>query len=443
MISEEHKKAITSYMSQGPKSLLLIGKDGVRVKVHATLLALHSPLMAGMLEEMGESSLAVSLPVSLESLTSLASLLLGRQVGPEVSEATETLGIQWQRSEEPKLEVNSGEETRDKKVFAAYLIKERKVTKPKETPLKNLELKESIIKYSQGSSDDNSDDDDSDYNDYSSPAKAKRKKLRIGKTERYEFGCDDCDLQLRTDYLMKRHNLNKHDIPINCDKCGEEISSLEHYKSHLIKDHPEFNCHTCGAKFTKKILLDTHMESKHQEDIPCPQCGVAYATQNSLSIHIERFHKEKEFQKCSHCDYTTPFLPDLKSHWRRKHTSELLETCEKCGGVFKGLKKHLERGCGEERSKEKMKPFQCSQCTKAFIRNDKLKTHIKRIHDGIKDKNCPNCSYATYSNYNLKLHIANSHNGPAVVKESCPFCEKETTNVKHHIELYHGHLVTQ
>ena len=41
MISEEHKKAITSYMSQGPKSLLLIGKDGVRVKVHATLLALH------------------------------------------------------------------------------------------------------------------------------------------------------------------------------------------------------------------------------------------------------------------------------------------------------------------------------------------------------------------------------------------------------------------
>ena len=161
MISEEHKKAITSYMSQGPKSLLLIGKDGVRVKVHATLLALHSPLMAGMLEEMGEGSLAVSLPVSLESLTSLASLLLGRQVGPEVSEATETLGIQWQRSEEPKLEVNSGEETRDKKVFAAYLIKERKVTKPKETPLKNLELK------AQGSSNDNSDDDASDYNDYS------------------------------------------------------------------------------------------------------------------------------------------------------------------------------------------------------------------------------------------------------------------------------------
>ena len=74
---------------------------------------------------------------------------------------------------------------------------------------------------------------------------------------------------------MKRHNLNKHDVPINCDKCGEEFSSLEHYKSHLNKDHPEFNCHTCGAKFTKKILLDTHMESKHQEDIPCPQCGVA------------------------------------------------------------------------------------------------------------------------------------------------------------------------
>ena len=444
IMSAEHQKSMTSYLSQGSKDLVLIGETGVRVKVHSSLLALHSPLMASLLEEVGEG-FAISLPASLASLTGLACLLLGRQVGPEVSEAAKMLGIKWKPSgREPKLEVNSGEENEDKKDFAQDSIQERKVPKLKQSPHKNKELKQAIIKYSQGSSGESSNDDDSDYEELPSPAKKKRKMGPVNcKKEGYEFRCDDCDLQLRTDYLMKRHNLNKHDIPISCDKCEDEFSFLEDYKIHMNKNHPEFTCQTCGAKFTKKILLETHTESKHQEDIPCPHCGVAYATQNSLSIHIGRAHKEKVIQKCSHCDYTTPFMSDMKSHWKRKHTSELLETCEKCGGVFKGLKKHLERGCGDGGHKEKVKPFPCPRCPKAFITNDKLKTHIKRIHDGIKDKICPNCSYATYSNYNLKLHMANSHNGPAVVKESCPFCEKETTNVKHHIDLYHGHMATQ
>ena len=447
IMSDEHQKSITSYLSKGSKDLLLIGEGGVRVKIHSSLLALHSPLVATLLEELGEASSAISLPVSLPSLTALASLLLGRHVNQEVSGAARLLGVKWLPSgREPKLEVtSSGEESDDKKdLVQEDSIKERKFPKEKQSPQKNRELKQAIMKYSQGGSDESSNDEESDFKEISSPAKKKRKLGGVSsKKEGYEFRCDDCDLQLRTGYLMKRHNLNKHDIPISCDTCEDEFSRLEDFKAHMNKNHPEFTCQTCGVKFTKKILLETHMESKHQEDIPCPHCGVAYATQNSLTIHIGRAHKEKDIQKCSHCDYTTPFLADMKSHWKRKHTSELLETCEICGGVFKGLKKHLERGCGPGGPKEKVKPYPCPQCTKAFITNDKLKTHIKRIHDGIKDKICPNCSYATYSNYNLKLHMANSHNGPAVIKESCPFCEKETTNVKHHIELYHGHIVIQ
>merc|ERR1712192_135760 len=195
--------------------LLLIGEAGVRVKVHSSLLALHSPLMASLLEEQGGEGFAISLPASLASITGLASLLLGRQVvGSEVSEAAKMLGIKWQPSSrrEPKLEVNSGEENEDKKDFAQDSIKERKFSKPKQTPHKNRELKQAIIKYSQGSSGESSNDDDSDYEELSSPAKRKRKMGQVNsKKEGYEFRCEDCDLQLRTDYLMKRHNLNKHD----------------------------------------------------------------------------------------------------------------------------------------------------------------------------------------------------------------------------------------
>merc|ERR1712192_37274 len=163
--------------------------------------------------EQGGEGFAISLPASLSSLTGLASLLLGRQSGSEVSEAAKMLGIKWQpSSKEPKLEVNSGEENEDKKDFEQDSVKERKVPKLKQTPHKNKELKQAIIKYSQGSSGESSNDDDSDYEELSSPAKRKRKMGQVNsKKEGYEFRCEDCDLQLRTDYLMKRHNLNKHD----------------------------------------------------------------------------------------------------------------------------------------------------------------------------------------------------------------------------------------
>ena len=67
-----HQKALLSLLGHGPKDLLLVGDCGGRVKVHSHLLALHSPLAASLLDEMGggEGS-AISLPLPLASLTSL------------------------------------------------------------------------------------------------------------------------------------------------------------------------------------------------------------------------------------------------------------------------------------------------------------------------------------------------------------------------------------
>ena len=91
-----HQKSLTALFAQRSKDLLLVGECGGRVKVHSHLLALHSPLAAGLLEEVGGGGegCAISLPLPLASLTSLASLLQGRQhVGDEVGAAVQLLGI--------------------------------------------------------------------------------------------------------------------------------------------------------------------------------------------------------------------------------------------------------------------------------------------------------------------------------------------------------------
>ena len=123
----------------------------------------------------------------------------------------------------------------------------------------------------------------------------------------------------------------------------------------------------------------------------------------------------------------------------RRHTDQLCETCEFCGEVFKGLKKHLERtGCGGDVPLKKEK-IPCPFCPKEMSGRDQLKRHIKTIHDTkSKDKLCPDCDYSTYSNHNLRLHIGSMHGGPRMEKKSCPQCQKSVINLKWHVQTYHN-----
>ena len=82
---------------------------------------------------------------------------------------------------------------------------------------------------------------------------------------------------------------------------------------------------------------------------------------------------------------------------------------------------------------------------RAFLDSDdlldlsKLRDHVKNVHEKISDRHCPYCSYATYKQYNLKLHITKVHMGGAgMEKQACPHCDKETTNLEHHLKIYHA-----
>ena len=469
-----HQKALTSLFGHGPKDLLLVGDSGGRVKVHSHLLALHSPLVATLLEEMGGEGFAISLPLPLASLTSLASLLQGRQqVGEEVEAAAQLLGITTVSSSQDRgvgggflknrvktEKSSSGEEDTgnswlggnfwDEKEEIGKMESEDEMEEKADVELKNpskLTKRKAKKKLAVKGVSDTSSDSDSDDPDFleakekknGSPGK-KRRKSPVWKPEatKGEFECDLCNLSFKKPGFLMRHKLQKHEIPMVCEVCSKEFSLLADFNLHMKESHPIHTCDICGIKKNTRVQLASHIESKHRENIPCPHCGVMFSTKDSLSVHLYRFHSDREVQKCTECDYSTIVEAEMRKHFKSRHTDQCLETCEFCGEVFKNLKGHLQRtGCGQTNAQPKPK-IPCPQCDKTFSSKQDMNVHIKRIHLGVKDKMCSQCSYATYSNHNLKLHITKVHLGTGMVKEPCPHCEKETTNLEYHIKTYHG-----
>ena len=70
-----------------------------------------------------------------------------------------------------------------------------------------------------------------------------------------------------------------------------------------------------------------------------------------------------------------------------------------------------------------------------------LKSHIKDVHDRIRDHVCSECGYATARKGSLDNHMLTVHKiGDARFKcEFCPFVSSHKGNFKSHIKSIHDH----
>ena len=248
------------------------------------------------------------------------------------------------------------------------------------------------------------------------------------------FKCDECKLSFSFEAIWKKHlsiihrGLIRAEQPIECSICGDLLSTNLSLKIHLTQNHKLFN-RNYKSKKSKQVTLNKK----------CPVCGI---TVKFLNEHLARKHVPERVisvSDCPKCDFKG-MKSNVDRHFLQKHTTEV---CPFCAETFKGginIDRHIKNtNCGNDPLKIIPKA-PCLQCNKVLKNKEKLKIHVKQIHNQIRDKQCDQCNYNTYNAGNLRLHINKIHLRKNTDKEPCPHCNKMEGNLARHIRMYHDDI---
>ena len=106
--------------------------------------------------------------------------------------------------------------------------------------------------------------------------------------------------------------------------------------------------------------------------------------------------------KCTHCDFKCSQKGGLRTHIKTIHDKIKDHECPKCDYKCSqkiNLQKHIKQ------VHDKIKDHECPKCDFKCSTTSILRTHIKAVHDKIKDHECPNCDYKCSRNGNLQKHV--------------------------------------
>ena len=223
--------------------------------------------------------------------------------------------------------------------------------------------------------------------------------------ERERFECKECSVSFAFQITLAKHNYHVHKkdtilaVDIKCLQCESKFSTKKSLKIHSMKVHGVY-----------KALI------KSQEGGTCEACGKQF--NKFLADHIRQNHTIPK-KSCDKCDFKTTMTGNLKKHM--KIHEDISEPCPHCGQIYKQIEAHLTRtNCGRK-PEERLPTSTCPQCGKVLKTEAKMRVHVKRIHNQVRDKQCHFCDYNTYSGGNLRLHIRTQH-------EKCWDVEKISKN---------------
>ncbi|XP_059244895.1 zinc finger protein 426-like isoform X4 [Mustela nigripes] len=232
-----------------------------------------------------------------------------------------------------------------------------------------------------------------------------------------------------------RERTSVADKTLECSDCGKTFISRSHFQAHRRthsgRDFSEWKPFIKASVFSAGQKEHVQTQAAH-EPHEGKQCGKSYADSKCLDNRIIRLHGGRKPFECSECRKAFTTSSRLYVHLRI-HTGEKPYRCKECGKHFQWpllLRKHVRTHSGE-------KPYKCKECGKAVSRSSVLNEHL-RIHTGEKPYKCKECGKHFAWLSVLRKHVQ-THSGEKPYK--CKECGKALSSssiLNEHLRIHTG-----
>ena len=284
------------------------------------------------------------------------------------------------------------------------------------------------------------------FKDYKFKDKEKKVKKTGQLIVKEQMLCQICPiLELTTSarelraHRTPNHKKGKQFYCPHCDHLENSWSTLVRHVSENHQEHYEENFFS-----NVKPLKTPKQESIVKEQVICEMCPVLELTtsNNKLSQHRKKYHREGREFKCPHCDKKSNVWINILTHVHAHHSEyyEKKYSCEICheSFIFSIILRRHEKSAHIETGKQ---THICDTCGSDYVKLSDLKKHIRLKHNTGEEITmlfCEKCGYSTADKSVLRNHMYCRHNPEKHKKcQYCDFTSPHNNKVHVHIDINH------
>jgi len=251
---------------------------------------------------------------------------------------------------------------------------------------------------------------------------------------------DDEYLDLETDGYITNKPFERH---ISHQTCKNElIDSTLNDEAHEDIIEIERNEEETEGKFIGS--REDQQKAGLTEDVNCPTCNIIFSTRANLLVHSLNFHSNlpasnesaastlKESEAMGLESSITKLHSDTESGDDTGTNLSIDSIPLRTSGTAYNISRH--------KFVSREGRFSCEQCPYSAKHFSSIKSHVKEVHDKIRDHVCNVCGYATTRKRSLLRHFDAVHKkGEKRFKcEHCPYSSAEKAKVKYHKASVHN-----